>query len=83
MRSRSRDAWLGVTSAGVRTTKHRAWSAAMVRRAVTWLAKETGKAVLKLTDEDYNSHSLQDLLAEEQRCAGIDDGDAGPWTIDF
>ena len=26
---------------------------------------------------------LQELLAEEQRCAGIDDGDAGPWTIDF
>ena len=41
-----------------------AWNDAMVRRAVTWLAGETGKAVLKLTDEDYNSHSLQDLLAE-------------------
>jgi glucosamine-6-phosphate deaminase len=40
------------------------WNDAMVRRAVTWLAGETGKAVLKLTDEDYNSHSLQDLLAE-------------------
>jgi glucosamine-6-phosphate deaminase len=41
-----------------------AWNDAMVHRAVTWLAGETGKAVLKLTDEDYNSHSLQDLLAE-------------------
>jgi len=40
------------------------WNDAMVRRAVTWLAGETKKAVLKLTDEDYNSHSLQDLLAE-------------------
>ena len=40
------------------------WSDAMMRRAVTWLASKTGKAVLKLTDEDYNSHSLQDLLAE-------------------
>jgi glucosamine-6-phosphate deaminase len=40
-----------------------AWTDAMIRRAVTWLAGETGKAVLKLTDEDYNSHSLQDLLA--------------------
>jgi glucosamine-6-phosphate deaminase len=40
------------------------WNDSMVRRAVTWLAGETGKAVLKLTDEDYNSHSLQDLLAE-------------------
>jgi glucosamine-6-phosphate deaminase len=41
-----------------------AWDDAMVRRAVIWLARETGKAILKLTDEDYNSHSLQDLLAE-------------------
>jgi glucosamine-6-phosphate deaminase len=41
-----------------------AWSDAMMRRAVTWLARETGKAILKLTDEDYNSHSLQELLAE-------------------
>ena len=24
---------------------------------VTWLARKTGKAILKLTDEDYNSHS--------------------------
>ena len=39
------------------------WNDAMIRRAVTWLAAETGKAVLKLTDEDYNSHELQDLLA--------------------
>ena len=29
------------------------------------------------------SCQLQDLLADEQRCAGVDDGDAGSWTIDF
>ncbi len=40
------------------------WSEAMLRRAVTWLAQKTGKAILKLTDEDYNSHSLQELLSE-------------------
>ncbi len=40
------------------------WSDAMPRRAVSWLAQKTGKAVLKLTDEDYNSHSLQELLSE-------------------
>ena len=40
------------------------WSDAMLRRAVSWLARETGKAVLKLTDEDYNSHSLQELLSQ-------------------
>jgi glucosamine-6-phosphate deaminase len=47
------------------------WTDAMVRRAVTWLAAETGKAVLKLTDEDYNSHSLQDLLAEGGNAYGL------------
>jgi hypothetical protein len=26
---------------------------------------------------------LQDLLAEEQRCADVDDSDAGSWNIDF
>jgi hypothetical protein len=25
----------------------------------------------------------QDLLAEQQRCAGVDDDDTGSWTIDF
>jgi len=40
------------------------WSDAMLRRAVTWLAQKTGKAILKLTDEDYNSHSLQELLSQ-------------------
>src|SRR5471032_772718 len=40
------------------------WSDSMLRRAVNWLAQKTGKAVLKLTDEDYNSHSLQELLSQ-------------------
>jgi glucosamine-6-phosphate deaminase len=40
------------------------WSDSMLRRAVNWLAQKTGKAILKLTDEDYNSHSLQDLLSQ-------------------
>jgi glucosamine-6-phosphate deaminase len=40
------------------------WSEGMLRRAVTWLALKTKKAILKLTDEDYNSHSLQELLSE-------------------
>jgi len=40
------------------------WSDSMLRRAVNWLAEKTGKAILKLTDEDYNSHSLQDLLSQ-------------------
>jgi len=40
------------------------WSDSMLRRAVNWLAQKTGKAILKLTDEDYNSHSLQELLSQ-------------------
>ncbi len=40
------------------------WDDAMVRRAVTWLSKKSGKAVLKLTDMDYNEHGLQELLSQ-------------------
>jgi len=40
------------------------WSDSMLRRGVNWLAEKTGKAILKLTDEDYNSHSLQELLSQ-------------------
>jgi glucosamine-6-phosphate deaminase len=39
------------------------WDAAMTRRAVIWLAQRTAKAILKLTDEDYNEAGLQDLLS--------------------
>jgi glucosamine-6-phosphate deaminase len=39
------------------------WDEAMTRRAVIWLALTLGKPILKLTDEDYNEHGLQDLLA--------------------
>ena len=41
-----------------------AWNDSMLRRGVNWLAQKTGKAILKLTDEDYNSHSLQELLSQ-------------------
>src|SRR5688572_9835901 len=40
-----------------------AWDVKQTRRAVIWLAKTVKKAILKLTDEDYNEHGLQDLLA--------------------
>jgi hypothetical protein len=29
------------------------------------------------------SCQLQHLLAEQQRCAGVDDDDTGSWTFDF
>ena len=39
------------------------WDDAITRRAVIGLAEKVGKAILKLTDGDYNEHGLQDLLA--------------------
>lgn len=40
------------------------WTQKQIRNAVIWLARKTDKAILKLTDEDYNANHLQDLLAE-------------------
>lgn len=40
------------------------WDARMTRTAATWLATTVGKALLKLTDEDYNEHGLQELLSQ-------------------
>jgi glucosamine-6-phosphate deaminase len=34
-----------------------------VKKAVIWLAKTLGKPILKLTNEDYNEHGLQELVA--------------------
>jgi glucosamine-6-phosphate deaminase len=39
------------------------WDKAMIRKAAIWLARKLDKPILKLTDEDYNEHGLQDLLA--------------------
>ncbi|WP_428940992.1 glucosamine-6-phosphate deaminase [Fontivita pretiosa] len=39
------------------------WDAAMVRKAAIWLAQLVKKPLLKLTDEDYNEHGLQELIA--------------------
>ncbi|MEM1067583.1 MAG: glucosamine-6-phosphate deaminase [Planctomycetota bacterium] len=40
-----------------------AWNDETTRRAVIDLAQDVGKAILKLTDTDYNEQGLQDLLA--------------------
>ena len=39
-----------------------AWDEKMTRRAILWLSRQRKKAVLKLTDDDYNEAGLQDLL---------------------
>ena len=40
------------------------WTPEIIRRAVIWLAEKMNKAILKLTDADYNEEGLQNLLAE-------------------
>ena len=40
-----------------------AWDHPLTKRAVIWLARELKKPILKLTDEDYNEHGLQDLVS--------------------
>jgi len=39
------------------------WDRKTTRRAVIWLATTLKKPLLKLTDEDYNEHGLQELIA--------------------
>jgi glucosamine-6-phosphate deaminase len=43
------------------------WTDSLVRKAVIWLALKLGKPILKLIDEDYNEHGLQDLLSNRGR----------------
>ena len=47
------------------------WTDALVRKAVIWLALKCEKPILKLTDEDYNEHGLQDLLSNRGRAYDI------------
>nr|WP_206293323.1 glucosamine-6-phosphate deaminase [Humisphaera borealis] len=39
------------------------WDRKTTRKAVIWLATTLKKPLLKLTDEDYNEHGLQELIA--------------------
>src|SRR4051812_46444591 len=39
------------------------WDDYMTRKATIWLAQQVKKPLLKLTDEDYNEHGLQELIA--------------------
>lgn len=40
------------------------WTPEMTRKAILWLAMTTGKALLKLVDEDYAGNGMADLLTE-------------------
>src|SRR5665213_136259 len=39
------------------------WDTKTTRTAATWLSLQVNKPLLKLTDEDYNEHGLQELLS--------------------
>ncbi len=38
------------------------WTDRLIKRAVLWLCEKTGKALLKLDDDDFRQHSLHELL---------------------
>ena len=46
------------------------WDERMTRKATIWLARELKKPILKLTNEDYNEHGLQELLANRVESDG-------------
>ena len=48
-----------------------AWTDQLTKKAVIWLSLKLGKPILKLTDEDYNEHALQDLLSCRGRAYDI------------
>lgn len=40
------------------------WSDDLSKKAVVWLSLKLNKAILKLTDEDYNNHGMAQLVTE-------------------
>ena len=47
------------------------WTDALTRKAVIWLSLQLKKPILKLTDEDYSEHGLQDLVSNRGRAYDI------------
>jgi glucosamine-6-phosphate deaminase len=41
------------------------WNEVLIKKAVIWLASEVKKPVLKLTEEDYNTHGMAQLATEK------------------
>ncbi len=41
------------------------WDKNLIKKAVIWLSSEIEKPILKLTDEDYNSHGMAQLATEQ------------------
>ncbi len=47
------------------------WTTNMIKRAVLWLCERTGKALLKLDEDDFRSHNLHHLLREHGPAAKL------------
>lgn len=47
------------------------WDKQLIKKAVSWLSKETGKPILKLTDEDYNNHGMAQLIVDKREAYDI------------
>jgi len=40
------------------------WNDKLIKKATIWLSEKLGKAILKLTNEDYNEYGMGNLIAE-------------------
>lgn len=40
------------------------WTEELIKRATIWLSEKLNKAILKLTNEDYNEHGMGSLIAD-------------------
>ncbi len=40
------------------------WTDSLIKKGVIWLSEQLNKAILKLTNEDYNEHGMGSLVAE-------------------
>ncbi len=47
------------------------WTPETTRKAILWLARKTGKSLLKLVEEDYNENGMADLLLEQGPAYGL------------
>ncbi|TJZ59855.1 glucosamine-6-phosphate deaminase [Sphingobacterium olei] len=41
------------------------WTESLAKKAVVWLSLHLDKAILKLTDDDYNNHGMAQLVTEQ------------------
>ncbi|WP_407534838.1 glucosamine-6-phosphate deaminase [Elizabethkingia miricola] len=41
------------------------WDDVITKKAVVWLSQKLGKPILKLTDDDYNTHGMDKLITEK------------------